>query len=520
MKLIKRWGMRISLSILLVLVVLLCGCGHDRQTHEQNGKTFILGDTTFNAENSEADINPHHDCGGWACIRYGVGETLFRYTDAMQLEPWLAQRAEQIDPLTWKITLRDHITFTSNRPMDSGAVKECLEHLIAVHQRAANDLHIADIGTSGQDVIIHTTVPVPSLLHYLADPYSCIIDMKDGISPQGMVTGTGPYMPVSLQTGKELRLVKNETYWNGTPKLDTVIVRTITNGDTLTMALQSGEIDAAYGLPYASYPLFQNDAYTISSTPTSRAFFAAMNFASPIMQDQAVRKAIAMAIDKEGFVKTLLQGHGYAAAGPFPDTMACGGQTVQAESYDIEAAKHVLEQAGWVDTDGDGVREKNGQKLRIRWLTYPSRQELPLLAESAQASLKKIGIDTEINSTANHNVLRQDKTAWDIYASAMVTAPTGDPSYFFTYCCLDSSVANVGGYHSDRLEKLAQQMSQTMDAAQRNTLASQMSQTILDDQAYVFCSYLQMSLISKAAVTGLTAHPCDFYEITVDLDKQ
>ena len=65
----------------------------------------------------------------------------------------------------------------------------------------------------------------------------------------------------------------------------------------------SREIDAAYGMPYASYPLFENEDYTFSSCATSRAFFAHMNFASPVIQDAAVR-AIAMGIDKEGFVAT------------------------------------------------------------------------------------------------------------------------------------------------------------------------------------------------------------------------
>ena len=120
----------------------------------------------------------------------------------------------------------------------------------------------------------------------------------------------------------------------------------------------------------------------------------------------------------------------------------------------IRRERKVLEDAGWVDRDGDGIREKDGEKLSIRWLTYPSRQELPLLAESAQATLKEIGIDVSINSTANHNSLRKDPTAWDVYASAMVTAPTGDPEYFFTTHCLDSSAVNNGHYHSDRLEEL------------------------------------------------------------------
>ena len=100
--------------------------------------------------------------------------------------------------------------------------------------------------------------------------------------------------------------MKNENYWNGDPKIDQITVRTISDGDTLTMALQSGEIDAAYGLPYASYPLFENEAYAFSSCATSRAFFLWMNFESPMTRDPAVRRAIAMGIDKEGFVNTLL----------------------------------------------------------------------------------------------------------------------------------------------------------------------------------------------------------------------
>ena len=107
-----------------------------------------------------------------------------------------------------------------------------------------------------------------------------------------------------------------------------------------------------------------------------------MNFESTVTSDPAVRKAIAMGIDKESFVSVLLNGYGYPAVGAFPDTFSFGGQNLTTESYDPDGAKKVLEDAGWVDSDGDGIREKDGEKLVIRWLTYPSRQELPLLASS------------------------------------------------------------------------------------------------------------------------------------------
>lgn len=510
----------IQTALAVCLAVVIAGCGSSTTTQTSGGKTFVLGDTTFNAENNEPDINPHNDNSGWAAIRYGIGETLFKYSDKMEIQPWIAKSAENIDPLTWKITLNDNVTFSNGRKVDAKAVKECLEDLVAKHKRAAGDLHIASIDADGLVLTIHTDKPVPTLPNYLSDPYGCIIDMQAGVMPEGMVVGTGPYKAVELVSGNHINLVKNEHYWNGMPKLDKITVRTITDGDTLTMALQSGEIDGAYGLPYASYNLFQNDNYTISSAPTSRAFFGWMNFQSPVTQDPAVRKAIAMGIDKEGFVKTLLNGNGYPAVGVFPDTFSFGGNAVHTEHYDPEGAKKVLEDAGWKDTDGDGIREKNGQKLIIRWLTYPSRQELPLLAESAQSTLKQIGIDVQINSTADHNSIRKDPSAWEVYASAMVTAPTGDPEYFFTYCTLDSSDSNVGHYHSDKLEGLAAQMAQTFDTKQRSDLAVQMSQTILDDNAYVFASHLKMSMIAKKNIKGLVAHPCDFYEITADLDKE
>lgn len=80
-------------------------------------KTLVIGDTTFNASNEEYDVNPHNAYSGWACIRYGVGETLIKYSDEMEVQPWLATEWENVDELTWKITLRDGVKFSSGRDM-------------------------------------------------------------------------------------------------------------------------------------------------------------------------------------------------------------------------------------------------------------------------------------------------------------------------------------------------------------------------------------------------------------------
>lgn len=505
-------------GIILVMAAVsgIAGCGKSTASTE---KVFYYGDTTFNAENDETDVNPHNGYSGWACIRYGVGETFFKYSDTMELEPWLAESYENVDELTWKINLKDGITFTSGRKLDGEAVKECIEHLVAVHKRAAGDLNIERVEAEADTVIITTAKPVPALINYLSDPYGCIIDMQAGITDEGNVSATGPYIAEEIVTDSGLTLVKNQNYWNGEPRLDKIIVKTISDGDTLTMALQSGELNAAYGLPYSSLSLFNNSNYTISSSETSRSFFAQMNYANVNLQDSNVRAAIAMAINKKDFTNVLLKGNGTLAEGPFPKDYTFGDSYVKAAEYNIDNARHLLAQSGWKDTDGDGYVEKNGEKLTLRWLTYPSRQELPLLAENVQASLKQIGIDVKINCTANH-LDYVKKGEWDIYASAFVCAPTGDPEYFFTTHCLKNSSKNRGGYYNEQLEQLEEQLSTTFDTEGREQLGIKMTQTILDDNAFIFASHLKMSIVSGKGVSGLTAHPSDYYEITAELDMQ
>lgn len=113
-------------------------------------KTMVIGDTTFNSENWEETVNPHETYNGWACIRYGVGETLVHYSDTMELEPWLAKSWENDGDCTWTVILQDGVTFSSGRKMDGEAVKQCLDHLLEVHDRAPLDTKIVDIQADGR----------------------------------------------------------------------------------------------------------------------------------------------------------------------------------------------------------------------------------------------------------------------------------------------------------------------------------------------------------------------------------
>ena len=80
-------------------------------------------------------------------------------------------------------------------------------------------------------------------------------------------------------------------------------------------------------------------------------------------------------------------------------------------------------------------------------------------------------------------------------------------------------LAKAQARERSRLEELELQMSRTFDTAERAGLATEMTQVILDDNGFIFASHLRMSIVSGAGVSGLTAHPCDYYEITAELDK-
>lgn len=495
--------------------LLMTGCGGDKTSTAD--KTFTYGTVAYGVAMENVGTNPHESYSGWSTLRYGIGETLFKFNERMELEPWLAESFEQVDDFTVKIKINDAAKFSNGKKVDGAAVKKCLDALIANHDRAPRDLKISAIEADGQFVTIKSAEKVPALLNYLSDPYGCIVDVEAGVH-DGIVVGTGAYKAVKV-TDTQIDLVANENYWGTVkPKLNAIVVKSITDGDTLTMAMQNGELDAAQGLPYSSLKLFGGDGYKISQAETSRVYQAAFNFNTPELQDVNVRRAVSMAIDKENFCKVLLDGNGTPAIGAFPANLTFGGDKVHAAPYDLDGAKKLLAQAGYSDTDGDGFVDKGGKNLELRWLTYTSRQELPLLAEAAQANLKLIGVKLNVNATDNYkNFLRNGD--FDIFSKAIVTAPTGDGEYYFTSHIVPGAVDNAGNYDSAAIVALEDELHNTFGAANRSDLVIKMTQQVLDDCALIYAAHLKMSLVMKSNVEGFSAHPSDYYEITAALDK-
>lgn len=505
------------LAGLISCAIVLTGCGGTKKA-VHGEKVFRYGTMAYGVAMYNAGMNPHKSYNGWSAIRYGVGETLFRFDDKMQPVPWLATGYDRPDDYTVRIRIRDGVTFSNGRPCDAEAVAACLRHLVKVHERAKGNLRLTSVTARGNIVTLHSSQKTASLIHQLCDPYGCIVDVSQDLKDDTKVVGTGPFITESL-TPTEIHLRKNPHYWGGQVKTDKVIVKSITDGEMLTMALQNGEVDAVQGMPYSSITLFEaaKDKFKILSVPTSRVFQAAMNFRTPALQDGRIRAAICMALNKQQFVRALLNENGYAAIGTFPANLPYGGSKVHDDGYNPDKARALLAEAGYKDTDGDGYVDKDGKNLELRWLTYTSRQELPLLATAMQGYLKKAGIRLNVNATDNSGDFLK-KGDWDIYSKAIVTAPTGDPQYYIANHFTAQSAHNDGRYRNPRVDALVQRFSGEFDPERRGQLAIAIVQQVLDDHAFLYAGHLRMNLVMRNGVQGFVPHPCDYYEVTKDLD--
>ena len=263
----KKWKFMIGVTLMSLS---LLGCAKTNQPSSpevtKNAQTVTIGYTQF-----PINIDPADEYNGWFTIRYGVGETLFKMNDQLEPEPWLAEKMEQTSQLEWKITLRNDVTFQNGEKMTGAKVESSLKRLIEKSKRAAADLGIESIHSEGQTVTIKTKSEQPIMKNLLAEPYSVIVDVDGKSASDKAPVGTGPFLikTYTPETGATLEAYSN--YWGGKAKVAQVKIKYFSDPTAISAALQSKEVDAVYGLPYANLASFKKDNhYKISEKEGGR----------------------------------------------------------------------------------------------------------------------------------------------------------------------------------------------------------------------------------------------------------
>lgn len=473
-------------------------------------KNEIIFGTTL----STKSLDPANGYSGWFTVRYGVGETLFKLNDKMESIPWLAEGYEKIDNFTYKIRLKENIKFQNNKDVTPKEVKSSIERTLKLNPRAEDTLKISKIDTGENYIIITTKVENPTLINDLCEPYVSIIDVDEQNIDNSPI-GTGPFKVKKFNANGTSYFVKNENYWDGEVKLNSLKIIPIADSDTLAMALQSGEIDIAQGLSYSMVNLFEKDkSYKISTTDTSRSVILYFNEENKFLKDSQVRKAINMLIDKDSYCSLILKNQATPGIGAFPSNNAYALDKIDSNFNKDEALK-LLKEAGYKDVDGDGILEKDNEKLSLKLVTYSSRAELPSIAQVIQNDLKNAGINVKIEiSDSVEDILSSGKFDLALYSN--ITSSTGDAFAYLNNALYTNGALNYGRYSNKEVDELIDNLKVEFDKNKRDYLAREIQRKALNEDVYNFIGYMKMSFVMKNNVSGINPHPTDYYQFNAN----
>ena len=287
--------------------------------HAQDGSLSVS--VTF-GPNAEVP-DPREDYNGWMSNQTGVTETLMGIDYDMTLYPRVAESIDQSSPTTWRVTLREGLTFHDGSPVTADAVVQAISAISdeansGYNARIANLLDLAAISSEGATVIVfETNSPNAAFPWTLSEPGIAVLGAASEDFP---INATGPYIFREAIPEQLYRAEVNRDYRLGTPRLEEV--RVVVSGDPASAALafEAGDVDMVVNYPEADFDRIQTTGALGFSAPTARLYFYTMNAASGPMANPLIRKAVSLAIDRQGIVDAALSGVGGVAAGTvYPD---------------------------------------------------------------------------------------------------------------------------------------------------------------------------------------------------------
>ena len=343
--------------------------------------------------------------------------TLVCYDENGEIQGELAESWDiSDDGLTYTFTLRDGVKFSDGTDLTAAAVKASIEGVI-------NNLgaHISSFGKVASIIgsmdapddktfVMTLTQPYYGALNDLTmcNPMAIVNpDVFDGDPYEicaGQTMGTGPYMYAGDFDGTTYTFVPNPHYWGEAPEVDGFKVKVIEDNDAKVLALRNGEIDAIIGssrLSYDAYSELSGDSSfgTAIDDKGTLTRYLGVNLAKAPFDDVRVRQAIAHALDKDILCSSVFQGIEQPADKMFMTSKPYCDVEQETYPFDLDKANELMEAAGWIDSDGDGVREKDSKKLEFEIIYSIEGDNLNDAVLAIASQLSEIGFSLTSNGT-------------------------------------------------------------------------------------------------------------------------
>lgn len=432
--------------------------------------------------------------------------------DDFATEPGLAEKWEASnDGLTYTYTLREGLKWSDGEPLTADDVawtintsrdQEWINHAATT---ANLDAKVIDERT----VEITTSVPdpkLPTMDVYILPQHiweeQAAGDITTYAADDGV--GSGAFTLEQWNPGQDWTMVANPNFWRGAPKFDQIVFRVFTEGSAMVAALRAGEIDFVHAVPSEQFDGLSSEE-GIETVIGQQGGFSelAMNGMAggigdghPALLDLTVRHAIAKAIDRQALVDRVLLGQGEVnpILGVSPDSVWFP-ELAEADqlNYDPTGAAAMLDEAGYLDTDGDGTREMpdGGEPLKFRYAQLSDSDTAGPNQELITGWLKEIGIDTEVSTydqTQLTDVIASGE--YDLFVWGWTPFVDPDPMLSYFTCAQVTTDAESPGYNdanwcSEEYDALYEQQNQELDRDTRVDLVHQMLTLFHNESTYV-----------------------------------
>jgi peptide/nickel transport system substrate-binding protein len=348
----------------------------------------------------------------------------------------------------------------------------------------------------------------------------------EGVAPAALRTHTtvtrpetlptsGPFRVGSRQAGQQFTLVPNP-YFPVKPRLDRIVFRNIPETTTRLVEVQNGTVDFARSVPFDQIAGLRQQAPDVQFDREQDRYweFIAYNpHRVPQFADPDIRRALGMAVDVPAVIRQLrMEEYTSLAAGPFPSTFrdVFDPQRMRPLAFDSGQAKRILEQKGWRDTDGDGIREKDGRPFRFTLITNAGNQRRADVSQILQRMWRDVGVEVRLQQyelgTFQAKMIRERDyeaalASWGIELTPNLTALWAEGAQF-----------NVVDYRNPEVTRLMREAEAQPTAALANPLWSAAAERIVQDQPYTWLYYYDPVTARSGRLRGVEVDTYGAYQ--------
>ncbi|MCB0401762.1 MAG: hypothetical protein KDD41_06740 [Flavobacteriales bacterium] len=352
---------------------------------------------------------------------------------------------------------------------------------------------------------------------------------------KNFIIGCGPYLLDDWQTGQKVVLKKKENWWGDKLKgageyfninPPQIVYLTINDQTTAKEALIAGEVDVMRGIKAKDFQeLLETEKFKANfkdHTPPQMAYtYLGVNVRKPMFSDKRTRQALAHLIDVDKIIDKIALGYGERAIGPIhPAKEKMYNKNLKPYDYSPEKAKALLAEAGWADTDGDGILDNTiqGEKMKfeMNYLYNQGNDTRKAVGLLFQEEARKVGIIVNVISQDWSIFLETTKTHdFDMYYGAWISTPIPNDHKQIYHTSSYNGGSNYTGFGNDETDALIDEIRVTIDEDKRAELNYKFQEILHDECSYLFLYYpLERIAIHKRFSNAETSAMRPGYQLT------